>query len=104
MAVRIRMKMTGRKHRPFFRIVAIDSRQPRDGRELEEIGTYDPMIHNTDERVKLVPDRVKYWMGVGALPSEKCAVLFKKYMAKAEQQVAEARAKAAAAPAAAPTA
>jgi small subunit ribosomal protein S16 len=103
-AVRIRMKMTGRKHRPFFRIVAIDSRQPRDGRELEEIGTYDPMIHNTDERVKLVPDRVKYWMGVGALPSEKCAVLFKKYMAKAEQQVAEAKAKAAAAPAPAPTA
>ena len=96
MAVRIRMKMTGRKHRPFFRIVAIDSRQPRDGRELEEIGTYDPMIHNTDERVKLVPDRVKYWMGVGALPSEKCAVLFKKYMAKAEQQAAEAKAKAAA--------
>lgn len=94
MAVRIRMKMTGRKHRPFFRIVAIDSRQPRDGRELEEIGTYDPMVHNTDERVKLVPDRVKYWMGVGALPSEKCAVLFKKYLAKAEQQAAEAKAKA----------
>ena len=107
MAVRIRMKMTGRKHRPFFRIVAIDSRQPRDGRELEELGTYDPMVHNTDERVKLVPDRVKYWMGVGALPSEKCAVLFKKYMAKAEQQIAEAKAKAAAPPAepaAAPTA
>src|SRR5258708_39881002 len=89
------MKMTGRKHRPYFRIVAIDSRQPRDGRELEELGTYDPMVHNTDERVKLVPDRVKYWMGVGALPSEKCAVLFKKYMAKDEQQVAEAKAKAA---------
>jgi small subunit ribosomal protein S16 len=98
------MKMTGRKHRPFFRIVAIDSRQPRDGRELEEIGTYDPMIHNTDERVKLVPDRVKYWIGVGALPSEKCAVLFKKYLAKAEQQAAEAKAKAAAEPAPAPTA
>ena len=91
-AVRIRMKMTGRKHRPFFRIVAIDSRQPRDGRELEEIGTYDPMIHNTDERVKLVPDRVKYWMGVGALPSEKCAVLFKKYMTKIERETAAAAA------------
>jgi small subunit ribosomal protein S16 len=96
------MKMTGRKHRPFFRIVAIDSRQPRDGRVLEELGTYDPMVHNTDERVKLVPDRVKYWMGVGALPSEKCAVLFKKYLAKAEQQIAEAKAKAAEAKATAP--
>src|SRR4029077_18471868 len=100
------MKMMGRKHRPFFRIVAIDSRQPRDGRVLEELGTYDPMVHNTDERVKLVPDRVKYWMGVGALPSEKCAVLFKKYMGKAELQIAEANAKAAAPaePAPAPTA
>ena len=103
MAVRIRMKMTGRKHRPFFRIVAIDSRQPRDGRELEELGTYDPMVQSTDERVKLVPDRVKYWMGVGALPSEKCAVLFKKYMAKFEQKAIEAKAAAAAPPAPAPT-
>ena len=49
MAVRIRMKMMGRKHRPYFRIVAIDSRQPRDGRVLEELGTYDPMVKNTDE-------------------------------------------------------
>ena len=104
MAVRIRMKRTGRKHRPFFRIVAIDSRQPRDGRELEELGTYDPLVHSTDERVKLIPDRVKYWMGVGALPSEKCAVLFKKYLTKFEKLAAEAKAAAAAqpAPAAAP--
>ena len=94
MAVRIRMKMMGRKHRPYFRIVAIDSRQPRDGRVIEELGTYDPMIKNTDERVRLKPDRIKYWMSVGALPSEKVAVLVKKYMAKFEQQ--------AAAPAAAP--
>ena len=102
MAVRIRMKMTGRKHRHFFRIVAIDSRQPRDGRILEELGTYDPQVPDTNERVKLIPDRVKYWMGVGALPSEKCAVLFKKYLAKFEQQAAEAKAKAAAEPAAVP--
>ncbi len=47
------MKMLGRKHRPFFRIVAIDSRQPRNGRVLEELGTYDPMVPVTDERVKL---------------------------------------------------
>ena len=88
MAVRIRMKMLGRKHRPYFRIVAIDSRQPRDGRILEELGSYDPMVKDTDARVQLKPERVKYWMGVGAKPSEKVAVLFKKYMAKFEQQAA----------------
>jgi small subunit ribosomal protein S16 len=86
------MKMLGRKHRPYFRIVAIDSRQPRDGRILEELGSYDPMVKNTDERVKLRPDRIKHWLSVGALPSEKCAVLFKKYMAKFEQQAAQAAA------------
>ena len=95
MAVRIRMKKLGRKHRQFFRIVAIDGRQPRDGRVLEELGSYDPQVHETDERVKLRPDRIKYWMGVGALPSEKCAVLFKKYMKKAEEQAAADAAKAA---------
>ncbi len=83
-AVRIRMKMLGRKHRHYFRIVAIDSRQPRDGRIIEELGSYDPMIKDTDERVRLKPDRIKYWLGVGAKPSERVAVLFKKYMAKFE--------------------
>jgi small subunit ribosomal protein S16 len=86
------MKMMGRKHRHYFRIVAIDSRQPRDGRILEELGSYDPHVPNTDERVKLYPDRVKHWIRVGALPSEKCAVFFKKYLKKFEQQAAEAAA------------
>ncbi len=95
MAVRIRMMLLGRKHRPYYRIVAIDGRQPRDGRTIEELGTYDPMIKDTDNRVTLVPERVKYWLSVGALPSEKVSVLLKKYMKKAEE-------KAAAAPAAAP--
>src|SRR3954463_16611826 len=94
-AVRIRMKMMGRKHRHYFRIVAIDSRQPRDGRVIEELGSYDPMVKNTDERVKLRPDRIKYWLGVGAKPSEKCEVFFRKYMAKFEQQATEAPAPAA---------
>ena len=85
MAVRIRMKKMGRKHRQFFRIVAIDSRQPRDGRVIEELGSYDPQVKDTEARVTLKPDRIKYWMSQGALPSEKCAVLFKKYMAKWEQ-------------------
>jgi small subunit ribosomal protein S16 len=79
------MKKMGRKHRPYFRIVAIDHRQPRDGRVLEELGSYDPMVKNTDERVKLVPSRIKYWMSVGAQPSEHVAVFLKKYMAKWEK-------------------
>jgi len=83
------MKMMGRKHRHYFRIVAIDSRQPRDGRILEELGSYDPEIKKTDERVTLKPDRVKHWLSVGALPSEKVAVLIKKYMKKWEEKAAQ---------------
>ena len=90
------MKMLGRKHRPYFRIVAIDGRQPRDGRIIEELGSYDPMVKDTDERVRLKPERIKYWLGVGAQPSEKVSVLLKKYMAKFEAQAAETRAPAAA--------
>jgi small subunit ribosomal protein S16 len=86
------MKKLGRKHRAYFRIVAIDSRQPRDGRIIEELGAYDPMVKNTDERVRLKPERVKYWLSVGAKPSEKVEILFKKYMAKFEQQEAAASA------------
>ena len=104
MAVRIRMKMMGGKHRQYFRIVAIDHRQPRDGRVIEELGSYDPQVRNTDERVKLKPDRIKYWMSVGALPSENVAVFLKKYLAKFEQQAAEAKAAEAAPAPAAPTA
>jgi small subunit ribosomal protein S16 len=86
------MKKLGRKHRPYFRIVAIDSRQPRDGRIIEELGSYDPMVKNTDERVKLKPDRVKYWMSVGAQPSENVAIFIKKYLKKFEEQAAAAKA------------
>ncbi|HMC89814.1 MAG TPA: 30S ribosomal protein S16 [Gemmataceae bacterium] len=86
MAVRIRMKRLGRKHRNYYRIVAIDSRQPRDGRIIEELGAYDPMVKNKDERVKLKPARIKYWLSVGAKPSEKVTVLFNKYLARWEEQ------------------
>ncbi len=79
MAVKIRMKMMGRKHRPFFRICAIDSRNPRDGRVLEELGTYDPMVNDTDARALLKNDRIAYWLGVGAQPSDKVRTLIKKY-------------------------
>lgn len=82
--VRIRMKLMGKKHRPYYRIVAIDARQPRDGRVIEELGSYDPMVKDTDQRVKLKASRVKYWLSVGAQPSEKTAVLLRKYLSKFE--------------------
>lgn len=78
----------GRKHRPYFRIVAIDSRQPRDGRALEDLGTYDPKVSVTENRVTLKPDRIKYWMSVGALPSEKVQALLAKFMKKFEEKAA----------------
>jgi small subunit ribosomal protein S16 len=78
-AVKIRMKMMGRKHRPFFRICAVDSRHPRDGRVLEELGTYDPMVSDTDARALLKNERIAYWLGVGAQPSQKVKTLIKKY-------------------------
>jgi small subunit ribosomal protein S16 len=93
------MKMMGRKHRAYFRIVAIDHHQPRDGRVIEELGSYDPMIKDTDGRCTLRPARIKYWMSVGAIPSERVATLFKKYMGKYEEVEAAKAAEAAAAPA-----
>ncbi len=73
------MKKFGRKHRPFFRIVAVDGRRPRDGRVLEELGVYDPLVPETDARAILKGERIQYWLGVGAQPSDKVAVLIKKY-------------------------
>jgi small subunit ribosomal protein S16 len=89
------MKKMGRTHRPFFRICAVDSRKPRDGAVLEELGTYDPLVPEVDARVLLNKERVSYWLGVGAQPSENCAVFIKKYGATgthlAEQEAARQR-------------
>ena len=79
MSVRIRMKKIGRSHQNFFRICAMDKRAPRHGRPLEELGTYDPHVKDTDARALLKPERIDYWLGVGAQPSERVAVLIKKY-------------------------
>jgi small subunit ribosomal protein S16 len=78
-SVRIRMKKLGRSHQPFFRICAVDKRAPRDGRVLEELGTYDPRVPETDARAVFNAERVDYWLGVGAQPSENVAILIKKY-------------------------
>ncbi len=78
MAVRIRMKRMGRRHRPFYRVSVMDSRAPRDGKSIEDVGYYDPMVRDKSARIKLNLDRIDYWLSVGAQPSEKVAVLIKK--------------------------
>ncbi|REJ94014.1 MAG: 30S ribosomal protein S16 [Planctomycetota bacterium] len=78
MSVRIRLKRLGRKHRPFYRICVMDQRAPRDGRAIEEIGHYDPMVRDKSKRVVVSLDRVDHWLSVGAQPSEKVAVLIRK--------------------------
>jgi len=78
-AVRIRLKRMGRRHRPFFRVCAMDARTPRDGRVIEELGYYDPMVKEVDARAILNGERIDYWLGVGAQPTPKVKVLIKKY-------------------------
>ena len=79
MAVAIRMKRMGRKNREYYRICATDRRSPRDGRVIEELGTYDPHVSETDARCTLNGPRVDYWISVGAQPSDAVRVLIKKY-------------------------
>ena len=70
----IRMSRHGTKRRPFYHVVVADSRFPRDGRFIEKVGTYNPMLPNDNaQRVLFNGERVKYWLGVGAQPSERVA-------------------------------
>ena len=72
MAIALRLSRGGAKKRPYYRIVAADSRRARDGKYLEQIGVYNPLLAKDDpERVKLNEDRIKYWLGVGAQPSDR---------------------------------
>ena len=80
--VRIRMKSFGRRHRPFFRICAMDSRSPRDGRAIEELGHHDPMVRNVEARTVLNASRIRYWLSVGAQPSEKVQALLNRHGVK----------------------
>jgi small subunit ribosomal protein S16 len=77
--VRIRMKRMGRKNRPFYRIGAFDSREERDGRSIELLGTYNPIEPDEAKKTVLKKDRVEYWLSVGAQPSEPVAALLKKH-------------------------
>jgi len=74
MAIKIRLARGGSKKRPFYRIVAADSRMPRDGRFIERLGTYSPLLpKDSEERVKMNLERIQYWMGQGAQPTDRIA-------------------------------
>ena len=77
--VKIRLRRMGAKKAPYYRIVVADSRSPRDGRFIEEIGTYDPMAE--DNKVNVEMDRVEYWIKNGAQPTETVRGLLKKVKA-----------------------
>jgi len=79
MSLKIRMTRGGTKKRPFYSIVVADGRSPRDGRFIEKIGTYNPMlVHDNPERVKFDAERMKHWLSVGAQPSDRIAIFLHK--------------------------
>ncbi|MFT4979609.1 MAG: small subunit ribosomal protein S16 [Myxococcota bacterium] len=88
MAVRLRLKRMGRKKRPFYRVVAADKRSPRDGRHIEVLGFYNPMTQPSQVRLDL--DRVNYWIGVGASPSETVARLIRQANGESHPAAGEA--------------
>ncbi len=72
MAMKIRLARGGSKKRPFYRIVATDSRMPRDGRFIEKLGTYNPLLpKDSEDRVKMDVERIQYWLGQGAQPTDR---------------------------------
>ena len=100
MAVKIRMTRMGRRHRPFYRINAVDSRTPRDGKILEKLGHYDPIEKNPEKQIVLNRERAEYWLSIGAIPSDSVSEIFLRLGIKhkyAEQKaVRQAKARAAA--------
>lgn len=78
MAVRLRLKRMGRSHRAFFRLHVVDSRSPRDGRVIEQLGHYDPIEKDVEKQIVLNVERATYWMDKGAQPSETVSSLLKR--------------------------
>jgi small subunit ribosomal protein S16 len=70
LAVKLRLKRFGRTNRPFYRLNAMDARAPRDGKVIEQLGFYDPINRDPARQVNFDLDRIKYWLGVGAVPSD----------------------------------
>ena len=79
MSVALRLSRGGSKKRPYYKVVVSNSRAPRDGKYLEQVGTYNPLLDKDDEnRVRLIEDRIKYWLGVGAQPTDRVARMLDK--------------------------
>lgn len=78
MSVRIRLKRVGRRHRAAFRLAAVDRRKARDTKVIEELGVYDPHGTSDEQRVRLNRERIEYWLGVGAQPSDTVRRLLEK--------------------------
>ena len=79
MSVSIRLSRGGSKKRPYYKVVVSNSRAPRDGKYLEQLGTYNPLLAKDDEnRIRLIEDRVRYWLGVGAQPTDRVARMLDK--------------------------
>ena len=77
MSLKIRLARGGAKKRPFYSIVVADSRSPRDGRFIEKVGTYNPMLDRSHaDRVTLKAERIQHWLAVGALPTDRVARFF----------------------------
>ena len=70
MSVRIRLKRVGRRHRPAFRLTAIDQRRPRDSKVIEELGSFNPVFPKEEQQLQLNRERIEYWLGVGAKPTD----------------------------------
>ncbi len=78
MAVRIRLKRVGRRHRPSYRLAAMDGRQARDSKVIEELGSFDPMSPDSGTQVTLKRERIAYWISVGAQPTDTVRGILKK--------------------------
>lgn len=87
MSTKIRLARAGRRNLPFYHIVIADSRSPRDGRFIEEVGYYDPVLSDDKKnRVNLKTDRIEYWLSVGAEPTERVAIILNKFGVKGAEK------------------
>ena len=92
MSVKLRLKRLGRSHRSFFRIAAVDSRNPRDGAVIEELGWYDPSAKEADKQLSLDLERAEHWLKVGAQPTQTVRSLIERRRATGPAQPAEPKA------------
>ena len=87
MSVKIRLARAGRRNLPFYHIVVADSRSPRDGKFIEKAGYYDPILKDdVERRLNLKLERIEYWLSVGAIPTERMAIILNKYNVKGAEK------------------